>query len=136
MLPPNLRLRANPAALARPESSQQVARIMQYSRLVREACFPIFEERNRKYGESFVETGVHGAYLALHTKVSRLRTLVHRSTDHGRGERDEVLDNAIDTVNYGLILLMMLEEDNWDGIDDPDALEKETKERSDETKEA
>lgn len=78
-------------------------------------CWTLFLEKNAQYGNSIEETGVLGAVVELVAKNARLRQLVLRDDFHGRKQADAVRDTFRDLVNYGLIGLMMLEDDNFDG---------------------
>lgn len=78
----------------------------------------LFLKRNKEYGDSIVTTGVLGAVVEITQKAARLRQLVMRSEDHGRSQLSKVKDELLDIHNYANIGLMMLEEDNWEGVDE------------------
>jgi hypothetical protein len=80
----------------------------------------VFADRNAKYGDAIVETGVLGACVELVGGVARLKELVIKAPDHGASVDDYVLRNVlIDIHNYANIALMMMDADNWSGGDTP-----------------
>jgi hypothetical protein len=77
----------------------------------------LFIRKNAEYGNSIDQGGVIGAVVAFIGLPARLRTMVLHSNDHGRSNEEKVRDIALDIVNYGLILLLMITNDNWEGQD-------------------
>lgn len=88
-------------------------------------CWSLFLERNKQYGNSIEETGVLGAVVELVAKNARLRELVLRNGSWGLGMdtptgtelEQRVKDTLQDLVNYGVIALMMLEDENYRGVE-------------------
>lgn len=88
-------------------------------------CWTLFLERNKQYGNSIEETGVLGAVVELVAKNARLRELVLRNGSWGLGMdtptgtelEQRVKDTLQDLVNYGVIALMMLEDENYRGVE-------------------
>lgn len=107
----------DPALRALSHAAQRSERVAQYLAQFFEHCAPLFAQRNAQYGDSTRETGVLGAAVELVAKQARMRELVLRRSDHGRGVKEEVRDTARDMVNYGLITLIWLELENWEGIE-------------------
>lgn len=86
--------------------------MIQYQRLKGLAA-GVFVDRNTKYGDAFTEWGVLGAIVELTTISARLRQMIrNKPFDTG-----EMKDKFIDSINYGVIGLMMLEENNWTGVE-------------------
>lgn len=75
----------------------------------------LFEEKNKQYGDSVEECGVLGVAVELIGIAGRLRQLVLRDPEHGRGNSSSVHNCFIDALNYGAIGLAMLRKDNWEG---------------------
>lgn len=88
-------------------------------------CWTLFLERNKQYGNSIEETGVLGAVVELVAKNARLRELVLKNQSWGFGMdtplggelEQRVKDTLQDLVNYGVIALMMLEDENYRGVE-------------------
>ena len=84
----------------------------------------IMRHRNQLYKGAYRGAGVLGAAFELLSCVSKLRTLVtidpkNYIASDGEPDLDWVsaLRNVlVDTHNYSLITLLMLEEDNFDGV--------------------
>ena len=90
------------------------------------AGFNVFLERNRVYGDAFIDTGVLGASIELIGNISRLRELVLRKTGvEDPNHRSVLKDVFIDIHNFANFGLMMLEEDNWNGIEHNEILPDE-----------
>lgn len=75
----------------------------------------IFVEKNDKYDDAIVSTGVLGASVELVGTVARLKKLVIKANDAGASHSTELVDIFKDIHNYANIALMMLSEDNWKG---------------------
>lgn len=58
----------------------------------------IFVEKNARYGNTFLKTGVPGIFVRLSDKVGRLAALTSPDSDGGGDE--SVYDTAIDAANY------------------------------------
>jgi len=84
-------------------------------RKICDACQKLFEEKNAKYGDSIVYTGVLGATVELVGCVGRLRKLVLHSANAGQSEFEVLLDVLKDTLNYANIAMQMMQEENWKG---------------------
>lgn len=80
-----------------------------------EASKEIFEDRNVKYGDAIVSTGVLGAVVELIGNVARLRKMVLQSNDAGESHVNEIVEILKDVHNYSNIAIMMASEDNWKG---------------------
>lgn len=81
-----------------------------------EMCQVIFEERNAIYKDTFRILGLWGVITTLVGDAYRLRNMV-RKPDHGRSHVSQIEDKLMDVVNQGLIGLMMLHSDNFEGSD-------------------
>jgi hypothetical protein len=79
-------------------------------------CQEIFEERNAIYKDTFVVLGLWGIVTTLVGDAYRLRNMI-REPDHGRNHVEQIEDKLRDVVNQGLIGLMMLHEENFEGKD-------------------
>lgn len=81
-------------------------------------CQEIFAIKNEQYGNTIVETGVLGAAVELVGYAGRLKKLVLKSDGYKKKEYDSIIRNVfIDMHNYATIALMMLDMENYDGVD-------------------
>lgn len=80
----------------------------------------LFAQKNEQYGNTIVETGVLGASVELVGAVARLKKMVLKSGDGGKSNREALIDIFMDIHNYANIALMMLEEDNFTGVENND----------------
>lgn len=76
----------------------------------------LFRVKNAQYGNAIVTTGVLGASVELIGAAARLRTLVLTAEGHGRNEVRSLIDVFMDLHNYSNIALIMLRDNNWEGI--------------------
>lgn len=76
----------------------------------------LFAVKNEQYGNAIITTGVLGASVELIGAAARLRKLVLTSEGHGRNEVRSLIDVFMDLHNYSNIALMMLRDNNWEGI--------------------
>ena len=76
----------------------------------------LFRRKNTQYGNTIVTTGVLGASIELIGAVMRLPALVLKDPKHGGSNVEALKDIFADIHNYSNIALMMLEDENWDGI--------------------
>lgn len=97
-----------------PQSTLQRARSNQFDRVC-VASKKIFTQRNEQYGDTITVTGVLGAAVELIGTSARLRPLVLKDPEHGKNNRDALIDVLKDIHNYANIGLIMLAADNWDG---------------------
>lgn len=86
----------------------------QYDRLVGEAK-AIFEDRNAIYKDAFNMLGLIGTVSTLIGDTQRLRNMIYFTPDHGRSHKENIKDKLIDVINQGIISLMVLEEENYEG---------------------
>jgi hypothetical protein len=78
----------------------------------------IFVDRNQRYGNAIVETGVQGACIELVGCVARLKQLVLKDPAHGADANYAILRNIlIDAHNYAVIAMMMQDQNNFTGVD-------------------
>lgn len=91
-------------------------RLAQYDKFVAEARV-LFATRNTEYGDAIVNWGVLGAVVELTTVAARLRqVMLHPDCVNSEERRMEVLhDKLRDGINFCLIGLMMLEDNNMQG---------------------
>ena len=94
----------------------ELPRTMQYDNAVDEAK-KLFLQRNKEYGDAFEECGLLGSVIELTTCVARLKQLVIRNPDLAVEDawKDQVRDKLLDTLNYAVISLMLLDEWNLRG---------------------
>jgi hypothetical protein len=86
---------------------------MTYSEVVCKA-FPIYEAKNRDYGDSFSascdEHGIVAAIVRMDDKMRRIKSL------HRNGEAavigESMKDSLYDIANYAIMTIMWLEEAN------------------------
>lgn len=104
-----------PAERARRDEAVQKRRLAQYDELVGQ-CRALFDERNRSYRDSFRTLGVLGILYEFNGIAGRLRSMRHDLVEDrghaGRGLRAMLTDKLMDAVNYGLMALMLLDDDN------------------------
>jgi hypothetical protein len=77
----------------------------------------LFELKQAQYGNSTGETGVLGATLEIQQRAARLRAMVLKNPTHGRDQKQAIIDTAHDLHNYANILILMIQEDNWEGYE-------------------
>lgn len=98
-----------------PFDKVQKGRLKQYDRLVAE-CRALYDERNRGYRDSVRTLGVLGVLYEFNGIAGRLRALRRQIVVHQGGIskvlRASLRDKLKDVINYGLIALMLLEDDN------------------------
>jgi len=75
----------------------------------------VFANKNRQYQDAIKDTGVLGASVELVGLAGRLKALVLRNSTHGQDDQEALANALLDTINYGHIALMMLEDENWEG---------------------
>lgn len=97
----------------------QARRLEQYDRFV-SAARNLFMGRNATYGDAFSEIGLVGSTAELAGVTARLKQLVLKDPAWvtGRPSVDtqlETYDKLLDAINYGLICLMLLQDDNFTG---------------------
>lgn len=91
-------------------------RKQQYERLAKEAR-DLFSRKNKEYGDSIVYGGVYGAIIEFIGIAGRLQNLIDNfETLSPRSRNRAFRDSFLDLVNYSIIGLMMLEEQNFSGI--------------------
>jgi len=76
----------------------------------------IFNEKNRKYQDAVRDTGVNGAVVEFVGLTGRLKALVLRNETHGRDSIQELVNALMDAQVYSYIALMMVEDENWEGV--------------------
>jgi hypothetical protein len=84
--------------------------------LLCETSQELFREKNRQYGNAIVTTGVLGASIELIGAVARLRELVLKDQKHGATNIALLVDVFMDIHNYSNIAMIMLRDNNWDGV--------------------
>jgi hypothetical protein len=95
-------------------------RTMQYDEVVEEAK-KLFLQRNAEYGDAFEECGLLGAVVELTGCTARLKKLVIHGNMPSLAELESkawegtVRDKLLDTLNYAIISLMLLDEMNLRG---------------------
>ena len=77
----------------------------------------IYAEKNKKYGNSFVESMKEWGFTALSIRLTdkflRAKQLIHDKNDKIKNETDESLrDTLMDMANYCLMGVMVLDEEN------------------------
>jgi len=92
-------------------------RAIQYRKEV-DACLTLFVQKNSEYGDTIKRTGVLGASVELIGACARLPKLVLKSASHGRDNEKALKNVFMDIANYAIIALIMMSENNWDGIDE------------------
>jgi hypothetical protein len=91
-------------------------RAIQYRKEI-DKCLSLFVQKNEEYGDTIKKTGVLGASVELIGTCARLPKLVLRSASRGR-DNDAALRNVfMDIANYAVIALIMMSENNWEGVD-------------------
>lgn len=83
-------------------------------------CLALFDARNQQYKGSFRTLGVVGILYEFNGIAGRLRALrddllrLHFSTfvEDVEDNRAQLRDKLMDAVNYGLMALMLLEDEN------------------------
>lgn len=78
-----------------------------------EAGLSVFMQRNEEYGDAIKSTGVLGASVELIGNVARLKKLVLKDPEFGKGNREVLLEVLKDIHNYANIALMMAGLDIW-----------------------
>jgi hypothetical protein len=96
------------------EMDATAKRLLQYDRIIAKSR-AIFEDRNRRYGDAIVDTGLLGAVVNMAGDYGRLKKQVIRNPEHGRDCVEDVEDKCVDMLNYLVIAQMMIEEGNFDG---------------------
>jgi len=76
----------------------------------------LFLRKNTEYGDSIKETGVLGAVVAIHGICARLSVLCIKGKFSQENVRELLVDLFVDLHNYANIALIMLGEDNLDGV--------------------
>jgi hypothetical protein len=80
----------------------------------------IFLQRNAVYRDSFRETGFYGAAVEIIGQTARLKGAVQSSPLVQASLRGTIRDILLDLINFAHIAIMMLDEENWLGIDLPE----------------
>jgi predicted TIM-barrel enzyme len=83
---------------------------------VAEHCRALFVRKNSEYEDAISDTGVLGAAVELVSIAARLRALVLHDPQHGRQHKAALVNALMDAQVYALIGLMMVDEDNWEGM--------------------
>lgn len=87
----------------------------QWDRIVARAK-NLFLYKNKQYQDGISANGVLGASVEIRGSAARLGAMVVRAFDHGRLERHDLKSNIFpDIINYAIIALMMIEDENWEG---------------------
>lgn len=90
---------------------------LQYNEISLQAS-SIFQERNAIYSDAFRETGLYGAVVEIIGQTARLRTAARDQMALSRPvDKAKVRDILIDQINFCIIGVMMLEDENWMGTD-------------------
>lgn len=79
----------------------------------------IFLVKNEEYDNTIIRTGVLGASIEIIGAAMRLRPLVlkhHNDQVISESTVKAIKNVAVDLHNYANILMMMLEDNNWDGV--------------------
>ena len=84
-------------------------------RSVVDRAFKMFQQKNRQYEDGIRFTGVLGACVEIFGAAMRLPPMVLRSADHGKSNMNKLRGILGDIVNYGVIAIIMMEDDNWEG---------------------
>lgn len=82
-----------------------------------DTCQELFAEKNEQYGNTIVKTGVLGACVELIGAVARLPKMVLKDAMHGRGQAEKLRDVLMDIHNYASIAIMMLDDNNYEGVE-------------------
>lgn len=102
-------------ALKMEPTEQRIARRKNQFKQVCQQAYELFLIKNAKYRDGIAHTGVLGAAIEVFGAAMRLTILVLKSPVHGRDNRQDLVNVAKDIHNYANILLMMMEDDNWEG---------------------
>lgn len=89
-------------------------RIQQFIRISTE-CLDLFVEKDVEYRDAISACGVLGASVEILSLGYRLQSLAIKNSTHGRDRAETIRKLAPDVLVYGAILMMMLEDENWDG---------------------
>jgi hypothetical protein len=81
------------------------------------AALDLFRLKNEEYGNAIVLTGALGAAVALTGDVGKLRAMVIKNTGHGREAAWNVEDKFFDVLVQAMIGILMVRNQNWEGID-------------------
>lgn len=80
-----------------------------------EEAAELFERKNREYGNAIEFTGVLGCVVAATGDIARLRNMVLRSPDNGKGQAANVRDKMLDILVQAAIGIYMIDTGNWSG---------------------
>lgn len=78
-------------------------------------CLALLKAKNADYGNSWRRYGAKGVLVRLGDKVERLRTLLWLKQD-AQVRTESIRDTARDLINYSLLLLLLIEEEDWEGM--------------------
>jgi hypothetical protein len=98
------------------ETGEEELTSVEKFRFMQDRCYELFKKKNSQYGDSIGRTGVLGAAVELVGIVYRIFSMVIKNKTHGREHKMSLRDVFSDIHNYSTIALMMLEDDNWDGV--------------------
>ena len=76
-------------------------------------AWKLFKEKNEQYGDAFQRTGVLGAGVTLTGDVARLEQMILRGDIEGNSAA--IRDKAIDAINYCVMIVMLLDGNNYRG---------------------
>lgn len=87
-------------------------------------AFEVYTIKDADYDSNYEEVGVIGVTADLLAVVARLKKLVMKAPDHGRSNRESILNVALDAHNFANLLKMVVLTNNWEGKDDEENSEK------------
>ena len=75
----------------------------------------LFLEKNTAYGNAFEIYGLLGVVCEILGAVNRLPQMVLWTADHGKSQKEKIIDILTDVHNFANMALMLIDHDNWDG---------------------
>lgn len=81
--------------------------VKNFKRIQKESL-ELFKKKNKDYGSAYREYGAVGTLMRIEDKIRRFRTISKNKIELVEDEKTR--DTIIDMVNYGIIILMQLDE--------------------------
>jgi hypothetical protein len=87
-------------------------------KMYQQAALLLFIRKNAQYGNNFQVYGLLGVTCELLGALARLPKLVLWASDHGKSNKESLIDILTDISNYCMMALILISHDNWDGRKD------------------
>ena len=84
-----------------------------YQSIVNQA-YELFEMKNKDYGNAFKQYGAKGLFILMAGKIKRLEQLLWKN-EEPQVKNESIEDTLLDLVNYAIMTLICIRENNWDG---------------------